>query len=136
MPPPTIEELQAYHDRAPGCISLSAENFRVDFSRPLTSIFNKEAIEVFAEDFIEKVQQHGFYADHQIHPDFLAVPYLVGKIQQHLEYVRRIWKGNSEAIAAQSKINARRNRKTQVRNFAGIEKKLELTNFPAFQSQT
>jgi hypothetical protein len=112
--PPTDEELTAYADREVGCVSTSSTNFRVDFSRPLTSDFNREAIDVFAEDFLNKIQRQEWYSQYRIPPEFLNKNYLRLNIHQHLEYVATVWKTPHEEFQGKFKANARRNRKSTV----------------------
>lgn len=114
-PPLTQDELEAYEESEVDCVSITADSFRMDFSLPHTHPFNVEAIEVFAEHFIECVAQDGWYRDAAIPPDFLEPTIVMGALQKHLKYVFQVYRelNAPECEAKTQKSIQRRTRATR-----------------------
>jgi hypothetical protein len=92
--PPTKEELLAFKRRDIGCIQITAKQgeFRLDYNSSSKSDFNREALDVFIEDFTEKISE-GWYRDKvndcHIEGDFLQREYILLAVDQHFQYVKQ-----------------------------------------------
>ena len=73
-PPLTDEEMKAYLDDE-GDIVCTVQNFRVDFIRPPSCIFNLEARQIFVNSFLTSYRA-GQYIEVSI-PDVLLKPQVV-----------------------------------------------------------
>jgi hypothetical protein len=126
--PPTEDELLDFDSRNVGCIHVSAEpgNFRLDYSNSPHSNFNQEAIDVFSEDFRQKVSQSDWYRDNvndrPIDREFLSTPSIVSAAQSHFIHIKGRY--NMEVLnvvpgqkAMVQQADARSVRKTRVRIF-------------------
>ncbi|KAI5997752.1 hypothetical protein EDC04DRAFT_2909497 [Pisolithus marmoratus] len=56
------DEVDDYEKETPGCLAITPANFMVDCSRPRNSPFNKDAGRIFADDFLDKITNHSWYA--------------------------------------------------------------------------
>lgn len=96
IPPLTEEEVTAHKNAEVGCVTVTAETFRMDFSRNQTSFFNLEAIEVFTEHFIKCVDEDGWYRDADIPEEFLQPTVVMAALQKHLKYVFQVYRRVAE----------------------------------------
>ncbi|KAI6166723.1 hypothetical protein EDD17DRAFT_1184913 [Pisolithus thermaeus] len=55
-------EVDDFEKDIPGCLVITPANFMVDCLRPRNSPFNRNAANVFTEDFLDKVVNHSWYA--------------------------------------------------------------------------
>lgn len=62
----TEEEVEAYELDTPGCLRVTPTNFILDCARAKDTPYNREAFTVFAEDFLDKINNHGAFFLHQI----------------------------------------------------------------------
>ncbi|KAG2017309.1 hypothetical protein CC2G_006827 [Coprinopsis cinerea AmutBmut pab1-1] len=95
--PLTEEEWQAYEDNAPSAIKVDANNFRLDFSRSRRAEFNREALHVAAEAFIEAAHSGYLWGDTTspaIPSELLKYEVVAYAIDNHAEY---LWSVYSEA---------------------------------------
>jgi len=60
------EEVEEYEQECPGCLEITPTNFRIDCLHHRNSRFNRNAATVFAEDFLDKVVNHSWYASAKI----------------------------------------------------------------------
>lgn len=122
FPPLTEEELNEYDENVPGCIVITAANFRIDPSRELDIGFNQEAVHVAAADFLKRVKVDKWYQPDRFPPDLLCLDELVPIVRQHFKYIWRVCKqqvavverGEVVEISRLSK-EAKRSRKSKVR---------------------
>ncbi|KAH7908130.1 hypothetical protein BJ138DRAFT_1208160, partial [Hygrophoropsis aurantiaca] len=98
--PPTDEEVQAFNCRDPGCIQISAENFRLDLSRSRNSPFNRQAKHVFAKDFINKVTQEKWYTHPSIPLRFLTHNFVECTLHSQMSNLKRSYREKVIPIGA------------------------------------
>ncbi|KAF8977734.1 hypothetical protein BDQ17DRAFT_1339084 [Cyathus striatus] len=88
FPPLSESELKKFTDHDLTFPEITAQNFRIDFSRKLTIPFNVEASDVAVDDFIDNAK-HGVYKyEGENFPDsFLERDVVLLAVQQHLQYI-------------------------------------------------
>ncbi|KAI0067495.1 hypothetical protein BV25DRAFT_1912114 [Artomyces pyxidatus] len=90
LPPPfTDQEIEDFDSQREGCIVITADEFRFDFTRPVTSLINEHAIDVFAHDLRQSILLHGWYS----HPspfdkEFIEIQYIKDSLCRHLRYAK------------------------------------------------
>lgn len=89
-PPLSEEEMQAYLDDEDG-IACTVQNFRVDFTRPPSHVYNSESRKVFVDSFLAS-HRAGQYPDVPI-PVTLLAPRAVSVVyDRHMTYRRKQYK--------------------------------------------
>ncbi|KAM6491034.1 hypothetical protein JOM56_013273 [Amanita muscaria] len=105
--PLTEEEMEALHGDNVAWIAphlvLSADNFRLDMSQPVVSIFNTEAQDVFVEDFLHAIQVRRWYSEQEIPAQLLTYEAVMNALATHLKHVWRIYKEESSMNPEQVK---------------------------------
>lgn len=120
LPPPlTEEEIKDYERGADNCITISRQNFRMDFSRSRDSPFNKEAISVAAADLIARITKEKWYQTPKIPTKYLVQDYVEFLIRNHVKYIRSRYQLFDRQESTQDrdkrlKAAARSSRKTRV----------------------
>ena len=74
--------------------------FMLDCSRDRNSLFNQEAISVFAEDFVDKVKNHGWYRTACIPERYQTFEIVSEAFKAHFAYIKTRYR---EVIVAPSK---------------------------------
>ncbi|KAI6143934.1 hypothetical protein BKA82DRAFT_4179099 [Pisolithus tinctorius] len=70
----TEEEVEAYELDTPGCLRVTPTNFILDCARAKDTPYNREAFTVFAEDFLDKINNHGWYSSQTIPERYFVAP--------------------------------------------------------------
>ncbi|KAI6125169.1 hypothetical protein EV401DRAFT_2207616 [Pisolithus croceorrhizus] len=101
------EENEAFIRELPGCIQITANDFRLDLSRDCSTLFNRTAMEIFAADFYQKVTLDNWYNSLPIPARYLQVDIINDCFYYHLKHVKSRYKHfvidmalNSEAARA------------------------------------
>ncbi|TEB26923.1 hypothetical protein FA13DRAFT_1795171 [Coprinellus micaceus] len=95
FPPIGAEELQKYESRDSACVVITRENFRFDFTLPLSHSFNQDAIHVAARAFRDSLTE-AEYGRH--HPDgplpvsLLALDRVEESVFRHFKYLQTKYK--------------------------------------------
>ncbi|KAI0057497.1 hypothetical protein BV25DRAFT_1920089 [Artomyces pyxidatus] len=87
-PPLTGTEIEAFETDEEGCIVIDGLNFRYDFEQKRNSLFNREAMTVFAKNLLHLMKDEGFYADRQIPAVFLDAHFIELCLFKHLKYAK------------------------------------------------
>ncbi|KAI6040011.1 hypothetical protein EDC04DRAFT_2894716 [Pisolithus marmoratus] len=82
------QENEAFNRDLPGSIQITANDFRLDLSRNRSTLFNRTAMEVFAEDFYQKVTRDGWYKSPPIPVRYLQVDTISDCFYYHLKHVK------------------------------------------------
>ncbi|KAH7921122.1 hypothetical protein BV22DRAFT_988912, partial [Leucogyrophana mollusca] len=117
--PPTDDEIEAFNRRDPGCITITAENFRLDMTRSRTSPFNKQALHVATADFITKVTEAKWYNYPAIPAKFLDADYVQFTLHGQLLNLKRAYRerstpGDTAQTSARLASSARSGRKSRL----------------------
>ena len=100
--------------------------FMLDCSRDRHSLFNQEAISVFAEDFVDKVKNHGWYRTACIPERYQTFDIVSEAFKAHFAYIKTRYREvvvapSKDPIQAKQKLNlklqksSRGSRKVRVR---------------------
>ena len=105
------EEVEEYEQELPGCLEITPTDFRVDCLRHRNSRFNRDAATVFAEDFLEKVVNHSWYASANIPDRYREHETIRAAFISHLAYVKSRYKElvvavDEDPVQAKKAINA------------------------------
>ncbi|KAF8988822.1 hypothetical protein BDQ17DRAFT_1334410 [Cyathus striatus] len=88
FPPLSESELKKFTDHDLTFPEITAQNFRIDFSRKLTIPFNIEASDVAVDDFIDNAKRGVYKYEGENFPDsFLERDVVLLAVQQHLQYI-------------------------------------------------
>ncbi|KIK31326.1 hypothetical protein PISMIDRAFT_86043 [Pisolithus microcarpus 441] len=82
------EEVDDYEKDVPGCLAITPTNFMVDCSRPRNSPFNRDAARIFAEDFLDKIANHSWYAKANIPARYQKYEAIYEGFMSHLATVK------------------------------------------------
>ncbi|KAJ3507925.1 hypothetical protein NLJ89_g6031 [Agrocybe chaxingu] len=85
--PLTDEEVEAYKINAPNSITITADNWRYDFSRPRDNLFNKEAEYVFADSFVDDLRNGGYTHPNPLPELFWDAVYVKARFHSQLKYL-------------------------------------------------
>lgn len=81
-------QVDEYEKGLPGCLEITPTDFMVDCLRNRDSPFNQDAATVFAEDFLEKVTKHSWYASANIPERYRKYETIRMAFLAHLSYVK------------------------------------------------
>ena len=84
----TQEEVDAYEQGLPNCRRPTSMEFTLDCSRDRHSLFNREAISVFSEDFVDKVRNHGWYRTACIPERYQMFEVVAEAFKAHFAYIK------------------------------------------------
>ncbi|KAG6370207.1 hypothetical protein JVT61DRAFT_12356 [Boletus reticuloceps] len=104
----TVEENEAFNREQPNQPVITAENFRIDLTRSRTTPFNREAIDVFANDFLQKLCVDKWYTDYDIPGQYLNVAVIARCFYDHLKYVKTMYVRHVTAPAKDQIVAARK----------------------------
>ncbi|KAI6117868.1 hypothetical protein EDD16DRAFT_1707470 [Pisolithus croceorrhizus] len=82
------QQVDEYEQGLPGCLQITATDFMVDCLRNRDSPFNQDAATVFAEDFLEKITRHSWYASAKIPERYHNHETIRTAFIAHLAYVK------------------------------------------------
>jgi len=86
------EENEAFNRELPGSIQITTNDFRLDLTRSRSTLLNRTAMEVFAEDFYQKVTVDHWYNSPPIPPQYLELNLIGDCFYEHLKYVKSRYK--------------------------------------------
>ncbi|KAI5992677.1 hypothetical protein EDD15DRAFT_2367950 [Pisolithus albus] len=106
------QQVDEYEQGLPGCLQITATDFMVDCLHNRDSPFNQDAATVFAEDFLEKITRHSWYASAQIPEHYRNHETIRTAFIAHLAYVKSRYKEVVTAVdedpdKAKQAVNAR-----------------------------
>jgi hypothetical protein len=109
--------MERYKCRLPGSLTITADNWKYDFSRDRNHPFNAEATFVFSQSFLTALN-NGSYNDDPLPVLFWDQKYIQATFHEQLKYLSGLYKEQqdplrSKATTRQAK-NARARRKRQV----------------------
>ncbi|KIJ59344.1 hypothetical protein HYDPIDRAFT_170843 [Hydnomerulius pinastri MD-312] len=84
----TDNENNTFDKEAPGCISITPADFRIDLSQVHSTPFNCEAIQVFSRDFLDKVTRDSWYSKPPIPQRYCNIEVIVDCFHDHLKYIK------------------------------------------------
>ncbi|KAI6042436.1 hypothetical protein EDC04DRAFT_2891817 [Pisolithus marmoratus] len=84
----TKVEVEAYEQNIPGCLKVTPTNFIVDCARAKDMLYNHEAFTVFAEHFLDKVHNHGWYSSQTIPEWYHNFDVIYGAFKMHFAYIK------------------------------------------------
>ncbi|KAI0313205.1 hypothetical protein OF83DRAFT_1086490, partial [Amylostereum chailletii] len=88
-PPYTPKQVDDFIHKCKGCILITPDNFRLDFTLPPTHPINEAAFKVIAKDFVGRVQNHGWYSIPQpLDSIFLDVARVEWSFTKHFKHAR------------------------------------------------
>ncbi|KAI6014652.1 hypothetical protein EDC04DRAFT_2904031 [Pisolithus marmoratus] len=96
----TEDEVEAYEQNIPSCIKVTPTNFTVDCARAKDMPYNCKAFMVFAEDFLDKVNNHGWYSLQTIPEWYCNFDVIYGAFKMHFAYIKSCY---NDVIVAPSK---------------------------------
>ncbi|KIK12477.1 hypothetical protein PISMIDRAFT_120825, partial [Pisolithus microcarpus 441] len=98
-------------------------NFMVDCSRPRNSPFNRDAATVFAEDFLDKVVKHSWYAKANIPARYRKHEAVYEGFMSHLTTVKSHFR---ELLAEEDQEKAKRQKDLRLKRSARNSRKIRL----------
>ncbi|KAH7919001.1 hypothetical protein BV22DRAFT_1051364, partial [Leucogyrophana mollusca] len=112
----TDEQREAFETRHEDCIKITADNFRLDLIDDRDSLFNTEAVHVFATSFLDKVVNHGWYPNPGINAKYRDVDEIATAFYSHLKHVKARYseqtaKDSSKKVYNRQRDTARSGRK-------------------------
>lgn len=114
--PPTAQELERYEQHTRGS-AITADNYRLDLSQPMSTPFNWGAQQCFVESFLECVNNRGWYEKSRIPTELLSPSQVLLATQNHFKHVWKTYRNqvnDSQGAGARLRAAARRQRKHQV----------------------
>ena len=122
----TQEEVDTYEQGLPNCRRPTSMEFMLDCSCDRHSLFNREAISVFSEDFVDKVRNHGWYRTACISERYQTFEVVAEAFKAHFAYIKTRYREvvvapSEDLIRAKHKLNlklqksSRGSRKVRVR---------------------
>ncbi|KAI5980928.1 hypothetical protein EDC04DRAFT_2617797 [Pisolithus marmoratus] len=121
----TSDEVEAYKQDIPGCPEVTPTNFIVDCAHGKDTPYNREAFTVFAEDFLDKVNNHGWYASQTIPEQYCNFDIVYGAFKAHFTYIKSHY---NEGVVATSKdpVKAKEDVKARLRKSSHTSRKVWL----------
>ncbi|KAG2744850.1 hypothetical protein P692DRAFT_20742955, partial [Suillus brevipes Sb2] len=84
----TEYEREAYCEQHPDRIKITGDNFRLDLMDNRNSLFNRDAVVIFAFDFINKIKELGWYADSNLPERYLTQKHVSSAFYSHLKTIK------------------------------------------------
>ncbi|KAI6027218.1 hypothetical protein EDC04DRAFT_2899234 [Pisolithus marmoratus] len=121
----TSDEVEAYKQDIPGCPEVMLTNFIVDCAHGKDMPYNHEAFMVFTEDFLDKVNNHGWYALQTIPEQYHNFDIVYGAFKAHFTYIKSCY---NEVIIAASKdpVKAKEDVKARLHKSSCTSRKVQL----------
>ncbi|KAI6027253.1 hypothetical protein EDC04DRAFT_2899273 [Pisolithus marmoratus] len=121
----TSDEVEAYKQDIPGCPEVMLTNFIVDCAHGKDMPYNHEAFMVFTEDFLDKVNNHGWYALQTIPEQYHNFDIIYGAFKAHFTYIKSCY---NEVIIAASKdpVKAKEDVKARLHKSSCTSRKVQL----------
>ncbi|KAI6047235.1 hypothetical protein EDC04DRAFT_2887044 [Pisolithus marmoratus] len=121
----TSDEVEAYEQDIPGCPEVMPTNFIVDCAHGKAMPYNHEAFMVFAEDFLDKVNNHGWYTSQTIPEWYCNFDIIYGAFKAHFTYIKSCY---NEVIIAASKdpVKAKEDVKVRLHKSSHTSRKVQL----------
>lgn len=106
------EEVEEYEQELPGCLEITLTDFRINCLCHWNLRFNQDAATVFAEDFLDKVVNHSWYASAKIPECYHEHETIHMAFIAHLAYVKSRYK---ELVVAVNKDPVEARKVTNIR---------------------
>ncbi|KAI5993393.1 hypothetical protein EDC04DRAFT_2910803 [Pisolithus marmoratus] len=121
----TSDEVEAYEQDIPSCPKVMLTNFVVDCAHGKDMPYNHQAFMVFAEDFLDKVNNHGWYTSQTIPEWYCNFNIVYGAFKAHFTYIKSHY---NEVIIAQSKdpVKAKEDMKVRLHKSSHTSRKVWL----------
>ncbi|KAI6016509.1 hypothetical protein EDC04DRAFT_2903234 [Pisolithus marmoratus] len=84
----TSDDVEAYEQDIPGCPEVTPTNFIVDCAHGKETPYNRKAFMVFTEDFLDKVNNHGWYTSQTIPEWYHNFDVVYGAFKAHFTYIK------------------------------------------------
>ncbi|KAG2046035.1 hypothetical protein BDR06DRAFT_1015074 [Suillus hirtellus] len=84
----TEEEWDTYCKKDPDHINITSDKFHLDLTDNCNSLFNHDAVVIFAFDFIKKIKELGWYANSNIPEQYLAQKHVSKAFYSHLKTIK------------------------------------------------
>ncbi|KAI6138490.1 hypothetical protein BKA82DRAFT_4236318 [Pisolithus tinctorius] len=121
----TEEEVEAYELDTPGCLRVTPTNFILDCTRAKDTPYNREAFTVFAEDFLDKINNHGWYSSQTIPERYCNFDIVYGAFKAHFSYIKSRY--NDFVVApSENPVKAREDMKARLRKSSRTARKVRL----------
>lgn len=88
----SAEEEDVFYPDGADYPTITADQFRLDLSRSLDHPFNREAQDVFVEDFLEAINERGWYSVQAIPAEFLKEYIVLEVLNSHLKHVYAMYR--------------------------------------------
>jgi hypothetical protein len=105
--PLTDEEIKAYADKKQGAVKNDADNFRLDFSRPRSHFFNRDAFTIATTSFIATFGKANGDKQGRIPGELLGRRIVLAAIEKHAEYLWAVYAEATSENAVQREYNRR-----------------------------
>ncbi|KIO07668.1 hypothetical protein M404DRAFT_391095 [Pisolithus tinctorius Marx 270] len=121
----TEEEVEAYELDTPGCLRVTPTNFILDCACAKDTPYNHKAFTVFAEDFLDKINNHGWYSLQTIPEQYCNFDIIYGAFKAHFSYIKSRY---NDFIVAPSKnlVKAREGMKARLQKSSHTAWKVQL----------
>ncbi|KAI6039532.1 hypothetical protein EDC04DRAFT_2603095 [Pisolithus marmoratus] len=96
----TSDEAAAYEQDIPSCPEVTPTNFIIDCAHGKDTPYNHKVFTVFADDFLDKVNNHGWYTSQTIPEQYCKFDIIYGAFKAHFTYIKSRY---NEVIIAPSK---------------------------------
>jgi len=94
------EEAEAYEQNLPNCPMVTPTQFMLDCSHNRDTPFNQSVITVFAEDFLDKVENYFWYSSAKIPQWYHNIDTIEAAFKAHFSYIKTHYR---EVMVAPSK---------------------------------
>ncbi|KAI6000237.1 hypothetical protein EDC04DRAFT_2908895 [Pisolithus marmoratus] len=135
----TKDEVEAYEQNIPSCLKVTPTNFIVDCACAKDTLYNRKAFMVFAEDFLDKVNNHGWYSSQTIPEWYRNFDVIYRAFKMHFAYIKSRY---NDVIVAPSKDPVKAKEDMKARGMSSDESKDEtrrmisyLRMYPRWRSQ-
>ncbi|KAI6009713.1 hypothetical protein EDC04DRAFT_3095095 [Pisolithus marmoratus] len=121
----TKDEVEAYEQNIPGCLKVTPTNFIVDCAHAKDTPYNHEAFTVFAEDFLDKVNNHGWYSLQTIPEWYHNFDVIYRAFKMHFAYIKSRY---NDVVVAPSKdpVKAKEDMKARLHKSSRTSRKVQV----------
>lgn len=81
--------MAAFNLDLPNCLKVTPNNFIVDCSRDRDTPFNKHVISVFADDYLDKINNHAWYCSAKIPQRYRDFDVVTEAFKSHFAYIKQ-----------------------------------------------
>ncbi|KAI6094260.1 hypothetical protein EDD17DRAFT_1752500 [Pisolithus thermaeus] len=121
----TSDEVAAYEQDIPSYPEVTPTNFIIDCAHGKDTPYNREVFMVFADDFLDKVNNHGWYTSQTIPEQYCKFDIVYGAFKAHFTYIKSHY---NEVIIAPSKdpVKAKEDVKARLCKSSHTSRKVQL----------